>query len=76
MGKAKQAVAARPVVDPAVFRRRRRNLAIVGGAIVLLVALLTAFIAPGWAWMDRDAAVESVQPPTPAPRIGEQTALV
>ena len=66
-----------------MYRRRRIAVGGIAGLILLSVTLLTAFVWPGFA--DRPTATPTeatttAQPPmptiTPAPRVGEQTALV
>ena len=71
-----------PAPSAAVYRRRRIVVASLAGALVLLVALGTAFLWPGFAVpepLPTPTTTVTAEPPTatiePAPRTGEQTAL-
>jgi len=75
--------ASRPAAPtPAVYRRRRIVVASAAGALVLLVALATAFLWPGFAVpepLPTPTTTVTAEPPAPtlepAPRTGEQTDL-
>lgn len=68
--------------DPAVFRRRRIVVASLAGALVLAIALVTAFLWPGFAVpepLPTPTITETAPPPEPTidpvARAGEQTDL-
>ncbi|MCL2595935.1 MAG: hypothetical protein FWD83_10510 [Promicromonosporaceae bacterium] len=63
--------------SPDVIRRRRKRVAVILGVFVLIVAGLTAFWRPGFAFpAPIDGDLDAVITPTPAIRAGERTALV